>query len=118
MSKECPECGRAIIGRIDKKFCSDYCRNSFNNKLNKEDKKIVRTINTKLKKNYRILQELNPNEKSKTNKEKLLLQGFDFEFITNIYTTKAGTIYYFVYDQGYLPLENDIYALVKRNMPF
>ena len=32
MSKVCPECGEKIIGRVDKKFCSDYCRNAFNNK--------------------------------------------------------------------------------------
>ena len=34
-NKECLECGVLVKGRIDKKFCSDYCRNSFNNKVNK-----------------------------------------------------------------------------------
>ena len=42
-------------------------------------------------------------------------KGFDFNYFTSIYTTKAGTVYYFVYNQGYLPLEGDYYALVKRN---
>ena len=41
-------------------------------------------------------------------------KGFDFNYFTSIYTTKSGTIYYFIYDQGYLPLENQYYALVKR----
>ena len=41
-------------------------------------------------------------------------EGFDFDLITSIYTTKTGNIYYFVYDQGYLPLDGDYYALVKR----
>ena len=115
LSRECPECGKSVTGRIDKRFCTDYCRNAWNNKLNKDSKNLVRNINNRLRKNYRILQELNPKEKSKTTRTKLIALGFDFNFITSIYTTKTGTVYYFVYDQGYLPLENEYYALVKRN---
>lgn len=108
------ECGEKIVGREDKKFCSDYCRNAFNNKLNKDSNNLVRNVNNSLRKNYRILQELNPEEKTKTSKSKLLAKGFNFDYFTNIYTTKTGTVYYFVYDQGYLPLDGDYYALVKR----
>jgi len=115
MTKQCPVCGTKIIGRADKKFCSDYCRNAFNNQLNKDGKNLIRNINNRLRKNYRILEELNPNEKTKTTKAKLIAKGFDFQHFTSIYTTKTGNIYYFVYDQGYLPLENEFYALVKRN---
>jgi len=115
MQKACPECGDKIVGRTDKKFCSDYCRNAYNNKMNKDSTNLVRNVNNLLRKNYRILQELNPTDKTKTIKSKLLAKGFNFEYFTNIYTTKTGTIYYFVYDQGYLPLESDYYALVKRN---
>lgn len=115
MQKDCPECGGKIIGRADKKFCSDYCRNAYNNKINKDSKNLVRNINNRLRKNYRVLEALNPNEKTKTTKAKLIANGFDFQFFTSIYTTKVGTVYYFVYDQGYLPLENEYYALVKRN---
>jgi len=114
MQKECLECKEKIIGRIDKKFCNDYCRNAYNNRLNKDANNLVRNTNNRLRKNYRILQELNPEKKSKTTKAKLLTLGFDFELITSIYTTQKGTVYYFVYDQGYLPLENEYYALVKR----
>jgi len=114
MHKQCPECGEKIIGRIDKKFCSDYCRNAYNNRVNKDSKNLIRNINNRLRKNWRILEELNPEQKRKTTRTKLIEKGFDFNFFTSIYTTKAGTIYYFVYDQGYLPLDNDYYALVKR----
>lgn len=115
MQKACPECGEKIVGRTDKKFCSDYCRNAFNNKMNKDSTNLVRNVNNLLRKNYRILQELNPSDKTKTSKSKLLAKGFNFENFTSIYTTKSGTVYFFVYDQGYLPLEGDYYALVKRN---
>ena len=115
MQKDCPECGEKIVGRTDKKFCSDYCRNSYNNKLNKDSSNLIRNINNSLRKNHRILQELNPTDKTKVSKSRLLAKGFNFEYFTSTYTTKSGTIYYFVYDQGYLPLEGDFYALVKRN---
>lgn len=114
MAKNCLECDEKIVGRIDKKFCSDACRNAYNNKLNKDSKNLIRNVNNRLRKNYRILESLNPNQKSKASRSKLIEKGFDFNYVTTIYTTKAGKIYYFVYDQGYLPLEDDYYALVKR----
>jgi hypothetical protein len=57
---------------------------------------------------------LNPNGKSRTTKTILLKKGFDFNYVTSYYTTKAGKTYYFVYDQGYLPLEKEEYALVVK----
>jgi len=114
MEKLCPECGDKIIGRADKKFCSDACRNSHNNELNKDSKNLIRNINNRLRKNYRILETLNPSDKTKTTKEKLLRHGFSFEFFTSTYTTKAGAVYFYLYDQGYLALENDFYLIVKR----
>ena len=114
MQKTCLECGEKIIGRADKKFCNDYCRNAFNNKRNKDAKNLIRNINNRLRKNYRILEELNPDKKTKTSRSTLINKGFNFTYFTEIYTTKKGTVYYFVYDQGYLPLENDYYALVRK----
>ena len=116
MTKACLECGEKIIGREDKKFCSDGCRNSYNNKINKDSNNYMRNINNKLRKNYRILSELNVEGKSKTTKSKLLSKGYDFEFMTNILHTKSGNTYHFVYDQGYMGLDNDYYMLVKKDI--
>ena len=115
MNKACLECGEKLVGRTDKKFCSDACRNSYNNTINKDRKNLIRNTNNWLRKNYRILEVLNPEQKTKVSRAKLIEKGFDFNYFTSIYTTKAGTVYYFVYDQGYLPLEGDYYALVKRD---
>ena len=114
MEKSCLECGDKIVGREDKKFCSDGCRNAYNNKMNKDSTNYMRNINNKLRKNYRILMELNLEGKTKTTRTKLLSKGFDFEFFTNILNTKTGNVYYFLYDQGYMALENDYYILVKK----
>lgn len=115
MEKKCLECGEKIVGRTDKIYCSDYCRNSHNNRLNKDSTNFVRNINNRLRKNHRILGSFPlTDNKTKTTKKKLMDKGFDFDYFTNLYTTQKGTVYYFVYDLGYLPLENDYYMIVKR----
>lgn len=115
MERHCVECGTVIRGRIDKKYCSDYCRNTFNNKLNKDSNNLVRNINNRLRKNYRILRSFPLNKgKATITKTRLLDNGFDFKFITNLHTSRKGLTYYFIYDLGYLPLEDDHYMIVKR----
>ncbi|MBT8264314.1 MAG: hypothetical protein KJN75_03170, partial [Muriicola sp.] len=95
MERKCLECNTNIKGRVDKKFCSDYCRNAYNNKLNKDSKNLVRNINNRLRKNYRILDSFSlADGKTRTTKTRLLDKGFDFEYVTNLYTTKKGTTYY------------------------
>ena len=116
MNKTCLECNEKIVGREDKKFCSDGCRNAYNNKINKDSTNYMRNINNKLRKNYRILLALNPDGKSKTTRAKLVSKGFDFDYFTNILNTKTGNTYYFLYDQGYMQLENDYYMLVKKDI--
>ena len=111
--RNCPECGRKILGRADKKFCSDGCRNAYNNTLNKDKSNLVRNINNRLRKNYRILKQLNYKDKTKVKKETLLKKGFIFKFFTGQYITKTGSVYYYIYDQGYLEIDDGWYLLVK-----
>jgi len=111
--RACKECNGPVHGRLDKKFCSDYCRNTFHNKENTENG-YMRKVNSILRKNRKILKAFNPTGKSKTNKARLLEQGFSFEFYTSTYTNKAGSTYYFCYEHGYLPLDNDWFALVVK----
>jgi len=114
MKKKCLECGEPFNGRVDKKFCSDYCRNTFNNKVNKESKNLIRNINNRLRKNHHLLAKINTTGKTKVTRRKLLDGNFDFSFFTSIYTTKTGNTYYYIYDQGYLALENDTYLLIRK----
>ena len=112
----CLECGEKIVGREDKKFCSDGCRNTYNNKINKDSTNFMRNINNKLRKNYRILSEINTEGKSKTTRAKILSKGLDYELFTNILETKTAYTYFFVYDQGHRTLEDDFYKLVKKEI--
>ena len=114
-NRQCLECGDKVVGRIDKKFCSDYCRNSYNNKVDKGSKNLIRNTNNRLRKNYKILTQLNTTGKTKVTRRKLFDKGFDFRLFTSIYKTKTGNIYYYVYNQGYLEIESEMFLLVKQD---
>jgi hypothetical protein len=110
----CLECGDEIKGRIDKKFCSDMCRNAFNNKVNSNSNNYVRSINNSLRKNRRILENNLQGEKTTIAKQKLVDNGFNFKYHTNLHLTKNNHTYYFCYEFGYLTLDNDNILIVKR----
>jgi hypothetical protein len=108
------ECGTALNGRVDKKFCSDQCRTTFNNRQRSAENSYIKEVNSILKKNRRILVQFNPTGKSKVAREKLRLKGFDFNYYTSSYITKDGAHYFYCYEQGYLPIEKEQCLLVIR----
>jgi predicted nucleic acid-binding Zn ribbon protein len=115
-NRKCLECSDTLKGRSDQKFCSDYCRNTYNNKVDKDTKNLIRNINNRLKKNYKILSQLNPSGKTKVSRTKLYDKGFDFQLFTSIYQTKTGNTYFYVYNQGYLALENEMFLLIQKEL--
>jgi len=74
----------------------------------------MRRVNYIIRKNRNILSDLNTKGKTKAHKEKLVDAGINFDYFTNVYRTRAGKVYYFCYDQGYLELEDDYFALVVK----
>lgn len=111
----CLSCAKPVKGRTDKKFCDDFCRNNYNNQLKSSGSNLMRNINNALNKNRRILDALlGTEEMQKTTKERMLQKGFQFKYITHLYNNKKGNTYFFCYDIGYLPLDNDWYLIVKR----
>jgi len=113
-SKTCPECGKTIIGRADKRFCSDECRSAFNNAKNRVTNNNIRNINAILKRNRDILLLLNPEGKANVARQKLIDAGFNFNYHTNTYITKAGKTYFFCYDQGYVLQDENFCTLVVK----
>lgn len=113
--KLCLECGEPFNGRVDKKFCSDLCRNAHNNKLNSDSTNYVRNITNILRKNRRIMSEFLTGETAKVSQQKLIDKGFNFNYYTHIVTTKEGKNYKFCYEYGYLAIDGNYYLLVKRN---
>jgi hypothetical protein len=85
---------------------------------NRESSKIVRRVNSQLKKNRSVLEELlqnKPEGQAKASQRFLTERNFDFQYFTHIYENKKGTRYFFCYEYGYLPLDGGWYLLVKRD---
>ena len=114
--RNCLQCDEPIKGRVDKKFCDDFCRNHYNNHLKARVTNFVRNINNTLIKNRRILENLmyGSSTRARINKERLIRMGFSFRYHTHQYKTRAGKTFFFCYEYGYFPLGNDVYLIVKR----
>jgi hypothetical protein len=115
MKKNCLECGLSFVGRSDKKFCSNYCRNTYNNKINPACRNLIRNTNNRLKRNHKILEKLNANGKTTVSKQTLHDAGFDFQTLTSLSTTNEGNTCFYVYNQGYSCLEKNHYLLIDKN---
>lgn len=116
--KKCLDCGEKLVGRADKKFCNDQCRNNYNNRLNSDTSEVMRHVNGILRKNRKILEEILSHSlegKMTVNQRKISDKGYNFNYFTNIYTTKTGKKYFFCYEYGYMQLENELLMLVKRS---
>ena len=114
-SKKCAECGEVIKGRVDKKFCSDQCRNAHNNKLNSDSNNFVRNVNNALRRNRRILSTfLGKNEKITMAKQRLADEGFNFSYITNNLVTRNHHTYHYCYEFGYMLIDNGMVLIVKK----
>lgn len=110
---KCLQCNQTLFGRKDKKYCNDFCRNSYNNNLNRDKVEIIRNINNRLRKNNRILKSLLEEGTRTVDKHELSLRNFDFRYITNVDESKNGTIFY-VYDVGYQKLNEENYLLFQE----
>jgi len=117
MSTKCITCGEIIVGRSDKKYCSDQCRYIFNNKTKRKNEKLILDINKILRKNRRILQQVNPEGKTTIRTEYLSKMGFDFRYYTHTYVTKNKNEYRFCYEFGYFKIDN-IKTLIINWQPY
>ncbi len=113
MKQKCINCGDTFVGRSDKKFCSDQCRNSYNNKIKREHEKLILDINKTLRRNRKILKTFNPEGKTTIRREYLEKLDFDFRYHTHDFKTKNDNVYKFCYEYGYLELDNEKVLIVN-----
>ena len=114
-ANQCEECGSELRGRSDKRFCSDYCRNSFHNRRNRSKNKFRYQIHQRLHKNRKILEELlGGRGRIVVRRENLLLQGFDHRYITQVSSHKGSGRYFFVYEYGFRHLKEGRVLLVHK----
>ncbi len=114
IGKKCLVCEKLIVGRSDKKFCSETCRSRYYYSVNKEYNILKSKVHDLLRRNREILAELNPSGKCTVDVRELLDRKFNFNFFTTIYRTNGGNVYWFCYDYGFRKLEKGkSYQLVK-----
>lgn len=101
--KNCAKCGKALMGRSDKKFCDAYCRNAYNNQNKAEDERYIQRINSLLRKNRRILKDLCPQGKATVRKEVLDQMGYKYQHFSGVFKSNTS-VYYLVYDYGFSPI--------------
>jgi hypothetical protein len=71
-------------------------------------------VNYILRKNRRILLELNQKGIENISKSFLMQAGFDFNFITSIYHNKNGEKYLFCYEIGYKDNHDGLFTIVEK----
>jgi predicted nucleic acid-binding Zn ribbon protein len=112
-SRKCLSCGTPLVGRIDKRFCSDQCRYIENNKRKHNTEAIVLDAYRATRKNWMILKTLCPHGKSVVRKTVLDAMGFRSDLFTTLYLTSKKQLYYFCYDFGFTPVfERNIQKVV------
>jgi hypothetical protein len=112
--RSCKECEEVLRGRIDQKFCSDQCRTTYNNRINRDSCDLMRKINYILRRNRRILKALFSNKSKLIRREELLEKGFNFQYHTKTIINKEGKLYVFCYDLGYVNFKDDKYFLISQ----
>jgi predicted nucleic acid-binding Zn ribbon protein len=114
--KPCDLCGKPVgKGRSDKKYCSDACKTEANNQNKLPE--YISAINNILVKNWKILKDcLGTQDKCKMRVRDLGGRGFNFKFTTaERINVGDGECYYFVYDMGYLLLDEETRVLIVQD---
>ena len=101
--RKCIECGEEIEGRIDKIFCTPYCKSNHHYKKRIEKKQgLFEQIDRQLKFNRRLLNHYNKAGKAVVRKDVLLKSGFNPNYFTHYWKNQKGDVYLFCYEFGFL----------------
>lgn len=119
MDRICHQCGKKLSGRLDKKFCDDYCRSTFNNQFKREDQQLIQEVNRLIRKNRRILKSLCPIGKATVRKEVLDTMEYDYRYFSGLFKTSTN-LYYLVYDYAFAPIyeKNIEKALIVKRQEY
>lgn len=98
--KLCSTCNTPILGRTDKKFCDDFCRNIYHNRLDRHQKNLKRKVHNILLRNSRIIDVFLLKGQKKVSREELQQAGFSFYYYTHV-EQNASPMEYHCYDKVY-----------------
>lgn len=110
--RTCLDCGESLRGRSDKKFCSDSCRNNYNNKANRETNLFVRNIHNLLRKNRRVLADLYESDVITVHRDALTVAGYNFTFFTHMVESESGNVSWYCFEYGFTEAEDGFIRIV------
>ena len=87
----CPNCGRHVTGRADKRFCCSECKTMFHNRKYRLERKEIYRIDRILKKNRSIIDRLYINGERNIPFHRLYHLGFDFKYLTSFIADSCST---------------------------
>jgi hypothetical protein len=117
ISPTCLTCGKHLRGRTDKKLCDAGCKNVHNNRLQREEREAVKSIDRILKHNRRVLKRwLGKRVTRIVSTKGLLHAGFRFDYHTHQFTNEQSDPYKFCYDYGYLSLDDSRCLIVRSRV--
>ena len=111
--KTCIFCGSVLLGRSDKKYCDDICRNNHHYAMRKEDLSVVKNVNGLLMHNRDVLRLVYKNKSTCISKDQLEEYDFNFELFTNVYKTKKNEEYKVVYDYAYKFINDEELIVIR-----
>ena len=111
--RSCLECRSKLLGRADKRFCSQLCRTRYHNRNRDRNSRLVRRVNYILNRNRRILAEIRSLEVNRVPREELVDRGFDFSFHTHVLQVGEEEPHYFCYEYGWYQVDRELLCLVK-----
>lgn len=103
INKNCLYCKEPISGRLDKIYCSHFCKSSYHYEKNRDKPtSLFKKIDNQLKLNRRLLKNYNKAGMSVIKKEILLGDGFNPKHFTHYWKNGKGDVYLFCYEYGFL----------------
>jgi hypothetical protein len=107
MDRWCLSCHKKVEGRVDKLFCSPYCKSSYHYIKNR-NKKMTRfnLIDVQLKRNRSILKHFHKTGKTTILKSELIDKGFNPNYFTNYWKNNNNEVYLFCYEYGFFSLDS------------
>ena len=109
----CIFCGRELIGRSDKKFCDDACRNNYAYQRNKSSNVAINRVNKSLLHNRNVLKSIAKCGKKVVKRQFLVDKDFDFDVITGVHKTYKYQEYMMLYDYAYKCINDEDVLVLK-----
>ena len=106
MDRLCLSCNEKVEGRVDKIFCTPYCKSSFHYIKNRDKEKTrFHIVDEQLKRNRNVLRHFHKTGKTTILKSELHSKGFNPKYFTNYWKTSKNEVYLFCYEYGFLSIE-------------